>query len=358
MRRLFTFNSDATDPTHPPRRWREWAASTALLLALAEVALHFQPVRNLLPPRTHFYDPDVALRLEAMERTIDAHGRIDILFVGSSIVRTNIQPLLFDRLISDGAGTSVVSFNAGLMGVWPEALEWYVDRVWLPSARPKLVAQGIRYLELSATTPSLWPDRFFAGPVEGGWPDDASWIRRAYSVAARRVHLLQYARTWPGWLQQHRDGRVGDVPRSLMDSRGYAPARAPGVVEDEPLDTAVCGEVECARGIAALSRTIAAVHRSGARYVLVNVPERADRWRDPVQYRAYVDLLTTFARQQGVPFLDVSGGDPSQFASDEDYRDTSHMSPSGSARFTSMLARALAPVVRQKPDLAAQGPTN
>jgi hypothetical protein len=175
-----------------------------------------------------------------------------------------------------------------------------------------------------------------------------------HSAAASRIHLLQYSGAWSTWLQQHQDGRQGALPPDphAADSRGYTPVPS-GRGQDELPHTAVCEASECSQGLAALSRTIAAARRHGAKYVLANVPEHAERWRDPIQYRAYLDLLISFAQQHGVPFLDVSDGDPSQFASDKDYVDMCHMTPSGSARFTSMLAPALAPVVGQTADLVA-----
>jgi hypothetical protein len=352
MSRSSTSNSDARPHRVPgPRRWLAWAACTALLLALAEVALHYPPVRDFLPPRSHFSDPGITLRLEALERAVTEHGRIDVLFVGSSIVRTNIQPLLIDRLISDREGTSVVSFNTGLAGVWPEGIAMYVEHVWLPAARPKLVVQGIRYMELSATTPGLRPEQLLAGAVESGWTDDAPWVSRVRSATASRIRLLQYPGAWIGWLQQYQDGRPGDVPRGVpIDSRGYAAARTRANIENDPVNT-ICGATGCSLGLAALKRTITAVHRRGAKYVLANMPEHAQRWRDPAKYREY-------ANEQGVTFLDVSEGDPRQFASDAEYLDTCHMSPSGSARFSSMLAVTLAPTVRQIADMIAEGSGN
>jgi hypothetical protein len=63
--------------------------------------------------------------LKAHEHT----DHVDVPFVGSSIVRCNIRPELFDEALSRQAHASLVSFNAGLSGLWPGGVDLYTEHL-------------------------------------------------------------------------------------------------------------------------------------------------------------------------------------------------------------------------------------
>ena len=342
--------------------------TTALLLVGAERLLRVPSLQQWLPTRTHYYDAGVVVREDALNATLAAYGRIDVLFVGSSIVRTNIQPLIFDALVRKHTGNPVVSFNAGLSGLWPEAVALYLEHVWLPRASPRLVVQGIRYPELAATTHALRPDQVFSGTVEAAWKE-TSWRTRVYSAAAVRIRLLQYRGALTRSLERYINGRPGPISeehRELgIDPRGHTPrlptfreARARGAVEDE--ETASDGNClsgRCRVGFTGLSRAIAAARRSGADYILVNIPEHGRRWGGEggrTRYQEYLACLRAFARSERVLFVDPTEGDPSMFQDDAEYSDTYHMSPAGATRLTSMLAARIDPRAASADDVTTR----
>jgi hypothetical protein len=322
-----------------------------LALVGAEIALRFPEVRALLPPRTHFYHTFIAKRLDTLERLTRVHARTDVLFVGSSIVMTNVQPLLFDTL-TGSESARVVSFNAGLPGIWPASVHLYLEHVWLPIARPRMVVQGVRYAELAATTHAKNATQVWTGRVEAAWRD-TDFVTRGYAAVVRSVHLLQYRGAWNSTLDRYRNGRVGDSADADLGSvfRGYEPRPAGASdmrqwEEDLP-NEGTCDAEACQVGFEALRRTIAVTHAAGAAYVLLNVPEHEMRWRQPAaaeRYLAYVAALREFAAAEGVPFVDPTGGtlgliDP------ELYNDFSHMTAEGSRRFTRAVASQMAPLV-------------
>ena len=339
MRRSSTSSSEPTSTRQ--RDWGRFAAVVLLLVLGAELVLRFPQVRALLPPRTHYYHPLIAQRLDAIERMTRVHGRVDVLFVGSSIVMTNVDPLAFDHQMAREAG-SLVSFNAGLPGIWPQSVQLYLEHVWLPAARPRVVVQGIRYAELAATTHAKHESQVWTGRVEQGWRD-ADLLTRLHAETVERVHLLQYRGALIRALERHRDGWSGDSLTDAMNAgRGYEPRPAnPDAewVEDLPND-GTCTSNRCAVGFAALRRTIAAVRATGAAYVLANVPEHVTRWQGPDaadRYRAYVDALREFAASEGVAFVDPTDGNVAQFR-DMPYSDFSHMTADGSRQYTLALA--------------------
>src|SRR4051812_39355254 len=70
-----------------------------LVLGALEAALRSSTVMAALPVRTHFHEPGVVTRMDALSQTMREYGRVDVLFVGSSIIRCNIRPDQFDAVI-------------------------------------------------------------------------------------------------------------------------------------------------------------------------------------------------------------------------------------------------------------------
>ena len=322
-----------------------------MLLVSAEAALRVPQVRALLPPRTHYYHPAIAHRLDTLERVMQVYGRVDVLFIGSSIMLTNVHPLLFDSL---AAPRQIVSFNAGLPGLWPTSVHLYAEHLWLPLTRPRVVVQGVRYPELAATTHAKNETQVWSGRIEPSWRE-ASALTRAYAAAVSRIFLLQYYGAGTRYLQQFRDGWIG--ARVAMDDegramRGYSPRgkpldASPDTWTPDLPNEGTCARPRCEVGFAALRRTIAAARAAGAAYVIVNVPEHSIRWRDADsldRYRHYVESLRAFAAAERVGFIDPTDGDPFRFA-EMPYHDSAHMTAAGSRQFTRELAGRIVPIL-------------
>ena len=326
-----------------------------MLIALtgAEVALRFHEVRALLPPRTHYFHSFIPRRLAALERLVSVYDRIDVLFVGSSIVMTNVHPLLFDSIVS-GESERFVSFNIGMPGIWPSTVHLYLEHVWMPSARPRMVIQGIRYAELAATGEAKPTTPVWSGRVEAAWRESDA-MTRLYANAVRHVYLLQYRGAWNSMLDRYRNGWVGTTAGDDAGSvqHGYEP-RPVGIPdvsrweEDLPND-GTCQVNGCAKGFAALRRTIAVARTAGATYVLLNVPEDAMRWHGPAadqRYRAYLAALRAFAASEGVTFVDPTAGRLG-YVPHRLFNDFSHMTAEGSRQFTRAVAERMRPLVAE-----------
>jgi hypothetical protein len=349
MRRSSTSSSDG----RKGRRWRAFIVIVLALLAGAEAALRLPQVRSLLPSRTHYYHPAIAQRIDAMDRVKRVHGRVDLLFIGSSIVVTNVHPLLFDSVV-DRPRNALVSFNAGLAGLWPISVHLYAEHLWLPLTRPRIVVQGVRYPEVAATTHAKNETQVWTGRIEPSWRE-AGLLTRAQAAAISRVTLLQYHGALTRHLQQFREGRVGTVSPDEDDEyavRGYNPrgASLKASIDDWEADLpndGTCDADRCAVGFAALRRTIASVRAAGGAYVLVNIPEHATRWRGAggvERYRHYVESLRAFAAAERVGFIDPTDGDPFRFA-ETPYNDLAHMTAAGARQFTRELAVRMTPVI-------------
>lgn len=337
-----------------PRGWWSVAAFVLAAMVAAEAALRVPAVRLLLPARTHYYHASIAQRLDDLEQVVAAHGGVDVLFVGSSIVRADVHPLMFDRVFEPDR---LVSFNAAMDGIWPAGVELYLRNLWLEAARPRVVVQGIRFPELRVTTPAKHESQIWAGTVEAGWRRDNVFATAA-SAMAQRLRVLQYRRALTNTLHRYAAGAPGRVTGDVS-IRGHEPRP----VSFEALETmkadlsndGSCGEGACDPGFAAIRLTRDAARQAGADYVLLNVPEHGSRWSGTdgaSRYRQYLDSVRAFAGVEGIPFVDPTEGDPFRFDAPHAYADLSHMTSAAAGRFSTMLAghlrSTLAPEGRQR----------
>jgi hypothetical protein len=334
--------------------WRGWlltGAAVAAVLAATEATLRIPAVRDALPIRTHLHEPGVVVRLQTLERLLETEQHVDVLFAGSSIVRCNIMPTIFDPLVDQDRRQHLVSFNAGMSGLWPDAVRLYLEDLWLPAAHPRIVIQGIRYGELFPSKRARSYGDISSGILESSWEQPGP-VSRLRARTFETFRILQYRGALPSWLLRYRNGRpdpvVDDEVHVYTDSRGWTP-RTPTLdvvlsqqlLGDERPNGMLNDSPELRGALEAIRRSFRATRRSGAQYILVNVPEHAFRWSGPdgrERYEAYLDALTQLARAEGFAFLDVTGGNPALFSSPLDYSDYHHMSPAGARRFTTLLA--------------------
>ena len=344
-----TFSSDAHVTS---RRWWTFGAVVVLLLATVEFALRFPVVRSSLPPRTHYYHPAITTRLDAIERIADDQERVDVLFIGSSIVLTNVHPRVFDDVV--GEPGRLVSFNLGLPGLWPTSVHLYAEHLWLPSGRPRLVVQGIRYPELATRSHAKHETQVWTGTIEPSWRESDLWTQLSAAVVSN-VYLLQYRGAATRVLERYRNGwsTPGEFDwHHAYEKRGYEPildadARPMDEWEADLPNEGVCEQPRCDVGFAALRRTIAAVRGVGGDYILLNVPEHPSRWRGPeglLRYRHYLEQLRAFAAAEGVEFVDPTGGDPFRFEATP-YADFAHMTEAGARQFTRSVALQMGSLV-------------
>lgn len=330
--------------------WRVVVSLPTLLgvavVLIAEAALHLEPVRSALPESRIFYSNHVESRLEALRGTLREEGRVDVLFVGSSIVRTNFRPLLFDSVAGRHGDREPVSFNGGLSGLPPSGVHLYLEHFFLPRITPEHVFQGIRYPEVLRSEPATDVPPLRRGVVEPLWMDPSP-VNRIGAWAWEHVSLLRHR----GVLGRVLRARSRDGPSLRtypIDSRGWnrrdstvAERVARGAIA--PLDIHPPPERRRALegGLDHLRRTADLLRARGIEYTLVNVPEHGDRFASEEaheRYKAYIRTLRTFADERDVGFIDVTDGNPDRYRDDSWYYDGHHMTARGARRFTEEVA--------------------
>lgn len=342
------------EPTTPDRRapWRVVASGTGLMTLAVVVAfeafLHLGPVQNHLPDPRVYYTNHVEPRLRALRTTLREEGRVDVLFVGSSVVRTNFRPLAFDSVVRAQKGQELVSFNGGLSGLPPDGVRLYLEHFFLPRLDLRYVFQGIRYPEILRTEPPERIEPLQHGIAEPLWMEPGP-INRAEAWAWENVALLRH-RGLVGRVLQARGSFPPRLPTYPIDDRGWnrrdttlaerlARNRIePLVPHPGPDDVRTLED-----GLEILRQTADLVRSRGIEYVLVNVPEHGDVFGSQAsreRYRAYVRRLDRFAEEEGIRFIDVTGADPDRYRNASWYFDGHHMTAEGARRFTVALARS------------------
>jgi hypothetical protein len=339
------------------RTGRATGLCAVIVIVLAELLLRVPGINSAIGRPDLYYWAGVDERLEAIEQTEAEAGPIDVLFIGSSVVRTNIRPFVFDEAAAD-AGVEIVSFNGGLSGLRIDAVRLYAEEFWLDRLAPRVVMQFVRYNELLDPEPVETYRRFDQGRYEPLWVSDTP-SARFRALLLDRSRLAQYSGLLTDALADPTEAFEDEIGFAI-DSRGWNatqralvdlldqldPSEIPGgdVATGgyrNPIDATLFVE-----GLSMLAETIEAVRAAGAAYVLVNMPEHGDKFLlapdGEERYAAFVEILRAFATEQGVAFIDVTDGDASTYATVEPFSDFHHMTPNGAEALTKELARRAA----------------
>ncbi len=324
-----------------------WALAVVIVV---EALMHVEVIRERLPVPKPYYSDNVEFRLRTLESTLAENGKIDLLFIGSSVVRTDFRPLLFDRVHARQTGEPVVSFNGGLSDLNPDRTRLYLEHFYLPRFTPKAVLQGVRYSEVLNAEPADKFELFQNGYLEKIWLEDAV-LSPVAAWLINTMQLLYYKGVIPAALGRRYSLRWTVFP---VDRRGYNRPRLnlveakakKGISEAEPYGEALTGEIFAA-ALEDFRRAHELCRKQGIRYMLVNMPEHGDKFMGDLEagkerYEFYLKQVREFAQAEGIPFIDITGGDPEAFRDDTLYSDYHHMSGKGAARFTTELSAALA----------------
>lgn len=322
-----------------------------LVMAGAELGLRSDWAYENLPVPRAYYTYDVTRRVHYLNALQRDHGRLDALFIGSSVVRSDIRPRIVDRRLEErSGGKKFVTFNVGLSKMFPTGAVLYLERLWLERAHPRLVVHGVREVELASRQSK--PYYLKHGRIESLWLED-TWLSNLEADLIRDLALLQQqgilqrsiARLSQGEaLHQYEKGEIVANVRGFRAERGkvqsarkrksrrlwrYRKAPKPDRYE---------------RQLAAIDRMHALCEARGIQYVLLHLPEHPERFKTkhgPAIWADYKQRVRALAAERGIPFIDATNGDLHMFANDKYYADYHHMRPAGASRFSIKVADQL-----------------
>jgi len=313
------------------------------VIVLTEGALRLDVLRELIPEPKPYYRYDVEKRLRALKETIEHNGRIDCLFIGNSVVRTNFQPFTFDSEIFEKTGLSIVSFNGGLSDLTPDAVKFYLQHFYLKHLKPKIIFQGVRYPDLKSTALADKYEPFKRSLLEQFWIDQ-TLLGKIKAIAYENIQLLYYK----GLLTPQKYLRRSFV----IDKRGY---NTPGLTLPEAKKRRLLIDPRSYKGsisaddfqesLSFLKATYNMCMERGISYILVNIPEHGDKFskknNGARRYSVYLNQLKEYAKVNSIIFVDVTNGNPNKYSNDIFFSDYHHMSAVGAEKFTKELASVI-----------------
>jgi hypothetical protein len=343
-----------------------WVRSLALssmlllvLLGLAEAALRTRYAFEALPMPMPYYTYDVTHRLHHFDALTSDRGPVDVLFLGSSIVRAGFRPPVFDEAVAKAGGGKVLSFNGGFSGMYPDSVRLYLEHVWLLRDRPRFVLHSIRPAELIASGERK-PSVLRNGLVESLWFEDDP-LSMAEAELIGRSKLLQYRGTLNTFLKRWSKGKPLHVdPKHLAllsDSTGYRKeAGKLSVLLRYKHDklwrySSRMKRTELERGLRVLGAMRRICAKAGVTYVIVHLPEHANRYEHKHGIRAwqlYQELVNEWAQAHDVPFIDVTRGDFRRFSDVEHYADYHHLSSHGARVMSELVAQDFAALLKAR----------
>ncbi|MBN2430541.1 MAG: hypothetical protein JXQ27_03665 [Acidobacteria bacterium] len=114
-----------------------------VLLGGAELLLRQPTVRRGLPPPSiGSGNSNIDLKLEGLRRFVERDGRLDYLFMGSSMLDSGIDPDVFDRRYAELTGRVPHGYNFGIAALNGQVGE-KIGRILLAEYQPRRVIWGL-----------------------------------------------------------------------------------------------------------------------------------------------------------------------------------------------------------------------
>ena len=324
----------------------------ALILLSIELLIRSTSLSDHVPGPTVYYHPGVPKRLAALEEFLKQSPKTDMVFIGSSAVRSDISPLVFDTTIEDLCNRPHRSFNLGQSGLLPHEVLLFLENLWLERTSPRTIVQGLRLNELIWHEKNPEDSTLRSGTLEELW--QGNLLRQLQADVVERTRLLQYPALLGKTLKQYTHGNF-KFPEYFhgytMDSRGFTPRhRKLSEVKhmkqfrfEEPYESLT--RERFSKTLTYLSKTIDAAQQHGAQYVLIVMPEHAHKFsaaHSQQLYSLYIETLSKFAKNKGISFVDLSEGNATHYTSEEAFSDYNHLNETGAREFSTKLANSLA----------------
>lgn len=307
------------------------------IILLAEFVLRNDFVRDSLPPPKPYYSVNVENRLRKMKKMSQS---IDLIFIGSSIVRTNIRPILFDYMFNN----TVTSFNGGLSGLGPQSTALYLENFYLKHEKPKFVFQGIRLSELiDNDTMKRIKNSFY----EKTWIENTPQ-HKLQNFLINNFRIAYYHGIVATTAQQFRSPIKKQEKLFKIDSRGFnaterllTDVKNRGWIKEDRYNGTV-PDPSVHPNFQAILRNAELCQKLGIKFVLINIPEHSSKYKNvPALYSKYLKTLKEFCIEKGINFVDPTAGDLDHFNDQKLFSDYHHMSPQGATKYTFMLSESL-----------------
>ncbi len=323
------------------------AAALAFLLVLGvEVGLHV--LKDKLPDPVLWGNPETAAKVMQVEKRRDAARPVDVLILGASHATISISP----QAISAAMGSPTCNiYNGALRGRTFTALEFMLEKVYLPALHPRMLLLGVNPVILNEYNKQFEDN--YASLVSAPMPRilastglSAAWQR----FLVENCFLYRY---------RHRANlRTGQIdPKAKLDDYGYIPSST--VFDDRQrklLAAANHPYQEIMRryrfsgpSVEALERILQRANERSIDVVVLNMPFLPEFLQisptGPQDYQQYLAGLKHLQAKYGFQLLDYQAVMPFE---DADFSDVDHLNTTGSRKLAARLAGDLQPVLTMR----------
>jgi len=335
-----------------------------LLLAEGAVRLIVDEGALPSPEPLLWHRPEVETKIRQMQ-ALQADAPIDLMFVGSSVAYTGINPDVFDSEFRALTGRSVVSYNAGLAALSVSMVDAFVEEVFSRYATPKamILLLSPRDVNRNNSYNQLMIEEVLSSAY------GRAWLTTGVE-AALAGFLLEHSQLYRyrGWivlaaLNGLRVPRV--LPRAYddpnFDSRGYVANR--GRLTEHLAGGAASGQEVAAVSFrafdpsgqesSALGKLIRYCRAAGIRLVILNMPMNrylVASFEHPADdIVTYMNTLTALTNQYRVPLWDANALPADSAFADDEFSDVFHLNVTGADKLTRLAATWYAQLDGQPP---------
>jgi hypothetical protein len=311
--------------------------SVLLVIIAAEIVAR-SPIGSLLPAPSVQADSFLFdAKVYNLERQVQQNGKIDCLFIGSSVSNSDIDPDLVEQIYFAQTGETIHCYNLGYPAMTVEnaavfinaAIAHFSPRVVFYTFIPRDLTDEKYNVDFLEKSP--W---FQTGETQ---PSDTQWL-------VNHSYAYRYYLTWRYLLvDKNRAKRIDEIKK--LTSKGFQPTEDIREPYPEKINMmpGYVSQVWATPRPQQLLANLIAIQSQEVRIILVEGPI----YRDPQYYsvwdayeRAYIPPLEQFAQEKDVPFWrteEISAQIPQPH-----WYDWVHVNRAGAAAFSQWLGEMMA----------------
>jgi hypothetical protein len=306
-----------------------------LTLCIFEAALRQGFIKRLLPLPSPYYNEEVLLRTDLLEKYVALRGQPALVVIGSSIARSNVDA----EVLSESLGRNC--FGLGLSGLPPGSTFLMWEKYWSNRIHKNtkvvhlLRPEDFSYPYERSNDPALQKGR-----IERGWIDardqsvlDAPWfpglrLKDYYGALSKAISSSRRPFLKSPFLTDALGTRPYTVALSTEREGMIRALTSPNLRFKESLQKGDIREI-----LLEFKRAL------GTRYLVAICPEYVGKWNAPVDSARWESEVCKFGQDIGIPvLLPVSQA----FSQDRgNYADFTHFVEQGSSEYSARLGQAI-----------------
>lgn len=319
---------------HAPAGRVLWRALALLLVALLllEGGLQLVVTSGWMPdPGPGTTNADLNIKIPMLDTLAQREGRVDCIFLGSSMTNDDVDPEVFASRYSELSGKNIICFNFAVATLTGE-IAGGLSQILVERYHPDLLVYGTSARDYSKElgARSLKDDGWFRYQL-GEW-NLPGWLKE-YSMLYR-TYLKQLSDFNPA----NREYAIS--VRQNTSPYGHFVVHV-NVISLEGQNT-INEETLLKKDFAGLKRLVS-LDGASVSVVVMEIPVHETFLPEYVNknsedyYRLFFDPATEILTKAGIPFIHTLTG--TRFtAPDEEWADLKHLNSKGSARFSAWLA--------------------